>query len=404
MRCRSDQRSASDGTKLVEVIVEGIGKEAKLSVYAGKKIDSSESIRAANFEQAAAGILRWFDGKSAGSDSQWKIDEVSSVCIRVVHGGPRFTRPMEITQEVESEIAALTRWAPLHNSRSIEILHALQKQFRDRPIYAIFDTAFHSTIPPKAGLYAIPFELSQKHKIRRYGFHGISHRYLMERYATIVGKRPHELNLITTHLESGCSVTAIAHGQSVDNTMGLTPLEGLMMGTRSGDIDPALPAFLAKEERLNLAEVMEILERKSGLLGVSGKSLDTRVLMRDYDSNERVRIAMEMFSYRTLKAIGSYLAVLGGVDAVIFGGGIAENTAFVRQRVCDGLRWCGLEMDQEQNRKLIDIEGRLSAARSAVQAYVIPTEEILQMAHECARMADARSGKIRSGEAGATSH
>ncbi len=264
------------------------------------------------------------------------------------------------------------------------ILRPLKREFPRLPIYAAFDTSFHSTIPVKAGLYAIPFELTQKHRIRRYGFHGISHRYLLERYATIVGKRPSDLNLVTMHLESGCSVTAIAQGRSVDNTMGLTPLEGLMMGTRSGDVDPALVAFLSREEQLATEDVIELLEMKSGLLGVSGKSLDTRVLMRAYDANERVRIAMEMFSYRVLKAVGSYLAALGGADAVIFGGGIAENTSLVRQRMCDGLHWCGLEMDSEQNGVLIDVEGRLSTDRSPIQAYVIPVEETLEIAYECA--------------------
>jgi acetate kinase len=273
-----------------------------------------------------------------------------------------------MTSEVESAIRELTKWAPLHNRRSLEIVPPLRRQFHDVPLYAVFDTAFHTTIPPKARYYPIPYELSQKHDIRRHGFHGISHRYLMERYAAIVNESSDKLNLVTMHLESGCSVTAIAGGKSVDNTMGLTPLEGLMMGTRSGDVDPSLVAFLMQQEHLDPADVMEILEKKSGLLGVSGKSLDTRILMLDYDTEERVRLAMEMFSYRVLKAVGAYLAALGGAHAVIFGGGIAENTALVRQRVCDGLRWCGLEMDPEQNRALIDVEGRLSTASSPIQA------------------------------------
>jgi acetate kinase len=388
--CRPPQRNASGGAKLVDLILEGIGRQAKLSVYRGKKIDHSEPIAAASFAEAATGILRWLDGKSAAPDAQWSpnaqwsLDNVGFVCVRVVHGGSSFTQPTEITNEVEAEIRALSRWAPLHNSRSIEILAPVKRRFPGMPIYAAFDTAFHSTIPSKAGLYAIPFELTQKHKIRRYGFHGISHRYLMERYAAIVGKEPGKLNLVTTHLESGCSVTAIARGQSVDNTMGLTPLEGLMMGTRSGDVDPSLVPFLAEAEHIEIAEVMEVLEKKSGLLGVSGKSLDTRVLMRKYDTDERVYLAMEMFSYRVLKAVGAYLAALGGAHAVIFGGGIAENTPLVRQRVCEGLRWCGLEMDAEQNQALIDVEGRLSTEKSPIQAYVIPVDETLEIAHECA--------------------
>ena len=384
VRCDPSEHTAAEATKLVEVIVEGIGREPKLSLYQGKKIASSEPIDAQDFEEAAANAIRWLERHARSCESDWAIKDVERICVRVVHGGSRFTRPVRMEGDVEREIAGLARWAPLHNPRSIEILAAIRRRFPDIPIYAVFDTAFHCGIPDRAALYAIPFELTKRHGIRRYGFHGISHRYLMERYAAIVGRLPGELDLITMHLESGCSITAISQGRSVDNTMGLTPLEGLMMGMRCGDIDPSLPAFLAKEEHLDLDKVMEILEKKSGLLGVSGKSLDTRVLMRDYDSDERVRIAMEMFSYRLLKAVGSYLGVLGGAHAIIFGGGLGENTSFVRQRVCEGLRWCGLEMDEEQNRSLIDVEGRLSIEQSPLQAYVIPVEETLQIAHECA--------------------
>lgn len=190
--------------------------------------------------------------------------------VRVVHGGAGFTEPTEITADVEREISELRKWAPLHNQRSVEILQPLRRRFTEVPIFAVFDTAFHRTIPSAAGLYAIPFDLSEKYKIRRYGFHGISHRYLLERYAAIVNREPNELSLVTLHLESGCSVTAIANGRSVDNTMGLTPLEGVMMGTRCGDIDSSLVPYLAQAEHLEIAEVMELLEKQSGLLGVSG--------------------------------------------------------------------------------------------------------------------------------------
>jgi len=260
--CHPGQRSASEGTALVEVIVESIGKQPKLSVYQRKKISSSESIAGDSFEEAGAEILNWLDSNSTTHDPQWRMDEVDCICVRVVHGGWKFTQPVEITSDVEREIKALSRWAPLHNQRSIEILPPLKRRFPKATIYAVFDTAFHSTIPLKASLYAIPFELTQKHNIRRYGFHGISHRYLMERYASIVDRSPSKLNLVTMHLESGCSVTAIARGESVDNTMGLTPLEGLMMGTRSGDVDPSPAAYLVQEEQRELASVMEMLERE----------------------------------------------------------------------------------------------------------------------------------------------
>ncbi|HZP07494.1 MAG TPA: acetate/propionate family kinase [Terracidiphilus sp.] len=387
--CGEKQSSASEGQKLVEVILEGIGKEPKLSVYEGKKIASTTPVPAENFREAAQSILTWLDEQVREEHSDWSLGSVKGVGVRVVHGGGNFTKPTEITEKVGQQIVALGKWAPLHNQHSAEILAPLRSRFAHVPIYAVFDTTFHRTIPLKAALYGIPYELSRKHAIRRYGFHGISHRYLLERYAKIVGKQPSELNLVTTHLESGCSITAIARGQSVDNTMGLTPLEGLMMGTRCGDVDPALIPFLAKAEHLEIEQVMTLLEKQSGLLGVSGKSLDTRVLMRDYDTNSRVQLAMEMFAYRVVKAIGAHLAALGGAHAVIFGGGIAENTPLVRERVCEALRWCGLEMHREQNRLLIDIEGRLSTEDSPIQAYVIPVEETLQIAHECSQVVAA---------------
>jgi acetate kinase len=190
---------------------------------------------------------------------------------------------------------------------------------------------------------------------------------------------------VTMHLESGCSVSAIAKGQSVDNTMGFTPLEGLMMGSRSGDVDPSLIPFLIREEHMDMDAVMTLLNKKSGLLGISGKSLDTRVLMEDYDRDPRVKLSMEMFSYRVLKAVGAYLCALGGADAIVFGGGISENTPLVRERVCSSLRWAGMEMDAEKNRTLIDVEGKLSTGSSPLQALVVLTEEGLQIAHECSQ-------------------
>jgi acetate kinase len=200
-----------------------------------------------------------------------------------------------------------------------------------------------------------------------------------------LGKRPLEVNLVTLHLESGCSATAIAKGKSVDNTMGFTPLEGLMMGSRSGDVDPSLLPFLIREEHMEIDEVMTLLNKKSGLLGISEKSLDTRVLMNDYGKDPRVTLALDMFSYRLVKAVGGYLCALGGADAVVFGGGIGENTPLVRERVCTALGWCGLEMDPEKNRTLIESEGKISTESSAFHALVILAEEGLQIAHECSQ-------------------
>jgi acetate kinase len=289
-----------------------------------------------------------------------------------------------IDTAVERKIVELEKLAPLHNKSSVEILEPVRHKLPGAPIYAIFDTTFHRTMPDYVRAYAIPQDLANKHQIQRYGFHGISHRYLLERYAYLAGKLPQECSIVSTHLESGCSVTAIQQGKSLDNTMGLTPLEGLMMGTRSGDVDPSIIPLLMHEEGMSVDDVMALLNKKSGLFGVSQVSLDTRVLMKQYEQNSRVKLAMDMFAYRVRKAVGAYLAALGRADAIVFGGGIAENTGFVRQFVCDGLRGFGVEIDHEANDRLIDIEGRLSATSSRIEAWVIPTEEGLEMAHEVA--------------------
>ncbi len=393
VRCHPAQETAADGEKLIGVICEGIGSEPQLSLYRGKKIASSQPIDARDFGQAGASILHWLARREDATESL--LTGLECACIRVAHGGPRFTQPVEVTSEVEREIAELAKWAPLHNRRALDVVGPLRERLAGAPIFAAFDTSFHRTIGDTAALYAIPLDLSRRHGIRRYGFHGISHRYLMERYAQIVRRSPAALNLVTLHLESGCSAAAISAGRSVDTTMGLTPLEGLMMGARCGDVDPALPAFLAHAQQIDLDEVMHILEKQSGLLGVSGKSLDTRVLMRDYAADERVRLAIEMFSYRVLKAVGAYLAALGGADAIVFGGGIGENTPLVRQRVCEGLRWCDLKLDAQRNRSVIDLEGRLSTEDSRIQAYAIPVEESLQIAHECCRVLENRNAEMR---------
>ena len=304
--------------------------------------------------------------------------------MRVVHGGRHFAEATAVTAEVEQQIRAYERLAPLHNKSSIELLEPIRSRL-GVPLYAVFDTAFHRTIPDVASLYAFPTALAEKHGIRRFGFHGTSHRYLLERAAHLLGKSPQELNIVTMHLESGCSATAIAKGKSIDNTMGFTPLEGLMMGTRSGDVDPSILPFLIREEHMEMDEVMTLLNKKSGLLGISEKSLDTRVLMKDYGKDPRVTLALEMFSYRLVKAVGAYLCVLGGADAIVFGGGIGENTPLVRERVGAGLRWCGLQLDPDKNRTLIEGEGKLSGENSVFEALVVVTEEGLQIAHECSQ-------------------
>jgi acetate kinase len=380
--CLPTQQLASQGKKLVSVILEGIGKEPTFSVLRGKETTHTEPMQAKDYGQAATSIFSWLEKKQ-----HLAPPGIERIGVRVVHGGRRFAEATKLTAEVERAIHDFERLAPLHNKSSLELIEPIRRRFADAPLYAVFDTAFHRTIPDAASLYAIPPDLAEKHGIRRFGFHGTSHRYMLERAAHLLGKQPQQVNLVTMHLESGCSVSAIARGQSVDNTMGLTPLEGLMMGSRSGDVDPSLIPFLIREEHMEMDAVMTLLNKKSGLLGISGKSLDTRVLMKAYDQDPRVKLAMEMFCYRVVKAVGAYLCALGGADAIVFGGGISENTPLVRERVCSSLRWCGMEMDGGKNQTLIDVEGKLSIGSSPLQALVVLTEEGLQIAHECSQAA-----------------
>jgi acetate kinase len=384
VRCEPGQRYAFEGSKQLSVSIEGIGKAAKLSQFAGKKQIAREPIEARDFAQAAESFLDWH-GKRGAPDTRDR-KQIERVAVRVVHGGSAFHQPAVIDAAVEKRIIELEKLAPLHNKSSIEVLEPIRSRLPGVAIYAVFDTSFHRTMPEYASRYAIDWDLAERHGIRRYGFHGISHRYLLERYAHLAGKSPDSCNIVSMHLESGCSVTAVRQGKSVDNTMGLTPLEGLMMGTRSGDVDPALIPLLMREEHMSVDEVMRMLNKGSGLMGVSGKSLDTRVLMKDYEANARVKLAMDMFAYRVRKAVGAYVAALGSVDAVIFGGGIAENTKFVRRCVCEGLRGFGVDMDEDANERLIDEEGRLSMPDSRIEAWVILTEEGLQIAHECCQV------------------
>jgi acetate kinase len=275
----------------------------------------------------------------------------------------------------------------LHNAPAVEVIRAVAEvPGRNLPMVAVFDTVFHRAIRPRASTYPLPFELARRHNIRRYGFHGISHEYLARRYAQIKNTPLENMAVITLHLESGCSACAVGGGQSVDISMGFTPLEGLMMGTRSGDIDPSIVGYLMRKERAEVRSVEEWLNKESGLLGVSGRSHDTRELMKLIDEDDRVRLALEIFCYRLRKYIGAYLAALGGAEAIIFGGGIGEDTPFVRARALDGFTWCGLTLDPARNEQVNNREGRITTDDSRLHAYVIPTQEgllIAQQVHQC---------------------
>lgn len=361
--------------KVVSGSIEHIGGDTVLLQLQDKEVINKLKITAKDYSTATQQALKWLN-----EQENTKFDVVGH---RIVHGANRFTAPVLINDRVIADIEALEELAPLHNANAVDVIRATRNLLGEEvAMVAVFDTVFHRYIPESAHLYGIPFELSERYHIRRYGFHGISHEYMATRYAQITATLKEEVNIITLHLESGCSATAIKAGKSIDTSMGFTPLEGLMMGKRCGDIDPAIINYLATKEGVEVGEIEQLLNNKSGLLGVSGISHDTRVLMKHYDSDKRVRLAMEVFCYRILKYIGAYLAVLGGAKAIVFGGGIGENTLLVRDRVCSQLNWCGLKLDSERNKQIIDCEGRITCDDSRLHAYVIPVEEGLQIAKQ----------------------
>ena len=374
------QRSAADGRKLLSGSVDNIGKETKLTLLRDGKAGSDH---AGDFGDFAAAVKSALATLREQDDSALKSLELHAV--RVVHGGSHFHEAVRVDDRVRGEILRRRDLAPLHNPNSAAILDVLRKEQPDIPAMAAFDTAFHQTLPEHAGRYPVERGLADKHGLRRYGFHGLSHRYMLERYAQLVGRVPEEVSAVTFHLESGSSACAIERGRSVDTSMGLTPLEGLMMGTRSGSLDPAALPFLCREAGLTLEQVMELLEKKSGLLGVSGVSLDTRELRERDDPASR--LALKMFGYRARLFAGAYLAALGEAETVILGGGIGENTPEVRAEICDGLRGWGLLLNERLNEQTSDGDVRISAEGSRLAAWVIHVEEGLQLAFECARAA-----------------
>jgi acetate kinase len=321
---------------------------------------------------------------------------VQAVGHRVVHGGDRFVSPVLVDGAVLSVLEGLNGLAPLHNPAALEGVHAAIAAFGpDVPMVAVFDTAFHATLPDYAYTYALPYDLAQglrvlgsqnaKEKLRRYGFHGTAHEYMLNRYALMTGTSPQEATIITLQLGNGCSVTAIRNGSSVDTSMGFTPLEGLVMGTRSGDIDPGIVSYLAREERISADEVVRLLNERSGLLGISGRSSDMRDLLAAVDHDPRARLAIEVFCYRVRKYIGAYLAALEGVAAIVFGGGIGENAPSIRARICERFGWCGLRLDPERNDSLVGTEGRISQDGAAIAAHVVAVNEAILIAEQTAR-------------------
>ena len=311
--------------------------------------------------------------------------EIGAVGHRVVHGGERFKSSVRFDDEVLEGIEACFDMAPLHNPPNVRGYRAAHAVLPDIPHVAVFDTSFHQTMPPEAWVYGIPYVLYERHGIRRYGFHGTSHRFVSRRTSRLLGRPADdpELRLITCHLGNGCSVAAVKGGRSVDTSMGFTPLEGLVMGTRCGDIDPAALPHIAAREEIGLAEVNSLLNKHSGLLGISGLSNDMRTLLEaEASGNARARLAVDVFCYRLRKYIGAYLAVLGGADALAFAGGIGENAAVVRARACASLEPLGIRLDPVKNAAARAADTEISAEGSKVRVFVVPTNEELLIARD----------------------
>lgn len=368
--------------RLARGIVEEIGTHGSLNftIESGESFQKSGTI--ADHGQGTRQVLAWLESSGLlERNGSWAIGH------RVVHGGERFTEPAVIDDHVLAAIEAVSELAPLHNQPALQAIYAAKEELGAKvPMVAVFDTAFHSTLPQRASNYAIPKDLAARHGIRRFGFHGIAHQYMTERYGIITSTPIEGTKLITLQLGNGCSAAAVAGGRSIDTSMGFTPLEGLMMGTRSGDLDPSLPGFLARREGVGIEEVEDWLNTRSGLLGVSGRSRDMRDLLQaERQGDNKTELAMEMFCYRAQKYIGAFLAVLGGAEALVFGGGIGENAAAVRARICAGMDWCGLHLDENRNAKAVGSEQRISADDATMHAYVIPVDEAVMIVRETIR-------------------
>ena len=371
-----------EGMVLAKGVLERIGEaESVLSHQAGERRTEIRKVVPDHREGFDLVIETLLDGEVGAIED---ISEIFAVGHRVVHGGEKFAESTLITEEVVEVIREYGHLAPLHNPPNLTGIEAAKSLLPGVPQVAVFDTAFHETLPPYAYLYALPYEFYEKHRIRKYGFHGTSHRYVAQKAAEFLEQPIARLNMVTCHLGNGCSITAVRGGESVDTSMGFTPLEGVVMGTRSGDLDPAILPFLAQEEDLSVEEVVNVLNKKSGLLGISGVSNDMReVQQAACDGNRRAQLALELFAYRVKKYIGAYMAALGRLDALVFTGGIGENASGMRAAICSDMEALGIELDALRNEDP-KAKGRrlVSTDRSKTKVLIVPTDEEAMIAYD----------------------
>jgi len=396
------RNTQNNDERLCRGLIERIGGEAIISVQTRKGLKQTFTASLSDISGSLEYLVRWITSDESGITEVSSLSEIHAVGHRVVHGGELFTESTVITDEVLKGIEECIDLAPLHNPNNIKGILASRQVFGPKlPQVAVFDTSFHHSIAEYAYLYALPYHLYRRHHIRRYGFHGTSHRYVADRYRAMRALTEEQTHVITLHLGNGCSATAIRGGRSVDTSMGMTPLEGLVMGTRSGDIDPAIVNLIATKEGLSTHEVDGLLNTQSGLLGISGLTNDMRVLLeevKDHD-DRRVRLAIEVFCYRARKYIGAFLACMGGADAIVFTGGIGENSPDIRARICEGLEWTGLKLNGSRNKQMVGLEGQISSDDSSLNAFVIPTDEELLIARDAVRCILGKPGERRAAAA-----
>jgi acetate kinase len=375
-------------TRLCRGSVERIGGEAIFTTESPGSPRKKVTAPVRNISAALDLVLRWLASEQSGVPEIRSLSDIHAVGHRVVHGGELFRESALITDHVLDGIEDCIELAPLHNPNNIKGIQAVREAFgKGMPQVAVFDTAFHTSIPDYAYLYATPYHLYARHHIRRYGFHGTSNRYVAYRYRTLRQLTREQTNIITLHLGNGCSSTAIRNGKSVDTSMGMTPLEGLVMGSRSGDLDPAILSLIATKEGLSPTEVDAMLNTQCGLLGISGVTNDMRVLLQELRAHDdrRIRLAIEIFCYRARKYVGAYLAAMGGADAIVFTGGIGENAPEIRARISDGLQWAGVAIDADRNAQTMGRAAQIEAPDSKLQVWVIPTDEELLIARDTVR-------------------
>ncbi len=381
--------AANSDRRLARGQIERIGGEAILTLEATGRPTTRQTAQVRTHAAAIEHLVAWLTSDDSGVPIT-QVAQIEAVGHRVVHGGERFSQSIRIDDEVRVELEELIDLAPLHNPHNLAGINAAKAVLgAGIPQVAVFDTAFHQSLPDVAYLYAIPYQYYRRYRVRRYGFHGTSHRYVAYRYRQLTETTRENTLIITMHLGNGASACAIKGGSSVDTSMGFTPLEGLVMGSRSGDLDPAILDFVSVKEGLSLANVESMLNKQSGLLGLSGLTTDMRELIAEEKEHgdRRARLAIDVFCYRVRKYLGAYLAALNGADAIVFAGGIGENSPLIRSRICAGMDWLGIELDEGRNSSVAGgVEGRIDKEGSRVAVWVIPTDEELLIARDTWRV------------------